>query len=177
MLITRVLHSLKVWWALIKYLRKDYYYYYYYYYYNSEPGYYRSVLSGLRTAAHEFRIQAGVRSFFFLQNVLWTPQAPNQWLHIFLFQGVKWQLREYSSNIICRRATIHAKKARRGSGGKFPLYPYFIWWTAEPFKMFRTSEKYLASTGIRNPKLSDRILPLYRLSYRGLPTSKIEPSI
>jgi hypothetical protein len=74
------------------------------------------------------------------------------------FLGLKWTLREYSSNINGIRVTIQAKKACRGSGGKSPLYHYCSWWTAEPFEMFITSKKYFAATGIQTPSLSDRIL-------------------
>jgi len=69
-----------------------------------------------------------------------------------------WVLCEYSSNINGRRVQIHANNLWWGSGGKTLLDPYFSYWRAKPFEMFRTSEKYLTTTGIRTPILSDRSL-------------------
>jgi hypothetical protein len=83
--------------------------------------------------------------FSFLQTFLKTSEV--QCLQILLFLGLKWVLREYSSNINGIPVTVHAKKACRGSEGKSPLYLYCSWWRAELFEMFRRSEKYFASTG------------------------------
>ena len=105
------------------------------------------------TGASGFSIQARIK-------VLLSPQRSEAQLVSMpiIFLGVKWVLRECSSNINCSRVTIHAKKTCRDSGGKSPLHSYFSWWKAERFEMFRNSEKYVAPSGIRTSNLSNHIL-------------------
>jgi hypothetical protein len=144
-----VLHSIRCWWVVMTYLRRHVLII-------RKKNNTAFVVSGLRTGASGFLTQARIRVFLF-SKTFWSPVRFNPQF-FFLFLGVKWVLREYSSHIYGSRGTIHTWKAGTGSGGTSPLYPDFSWWPAEQFKMFRTSEKYFATTRIRSLNLSDRSL-------------------
>ena len=121
------------------YLRKAWAYY-------SETGYYSFVESVPMPGASGFSIQARIR-------VLLSPQRSEAQLvsKPIIFLGVKWVLRECSSNINGSRVTIHAKKTCRDGSRCLEIVKNML--HLQEFK----------------PRIFQIIyLSLYRLSYRGL---------
>jgi hypothetical protein len=131
------------------YFRKAYAYY-------SVTGYYGFVVSGLRTGASEILIEARNRGIL-ISKIFWS-SAGSMFSNISFSRGKVDVVCVYSSNKNGRLVHIHANNLWWDSGGKTLLDPYFSCWRAKPFEMFRTSEIYLATTGIRSPILSDRSL-------------------